>query len=99
MYSNGLESHHILIKKELSECGNPKSVEKVNEILYNRIDKYYCQVEKAIRGIGEQGSHTVLYSYIVLFFEIFAQMSYIVLFIGILSYKSYICYYVCMFIV
>lgn len=52
-YSNGLESHHRLIKKELSENGNPKSVEKVNEILYNRIDKYYCEVERAIRGIGE----------------------------------------------
>ena len=52
-YSNGLESHHRLIKKELLESGNPKDVEKVNEVLANRIEKYYIETERAIRGIGE----------------------------------------------
>ena len=29
-YSNGLESHHRLIKKELSECGSPRTLEAVS---------------------------------------------------------------------
>ena len=52
-YSNGLESHHRLIKKELTESGRPRSMEGVNQVLYNRTEKYYIETEIAVRGIGE----------------------------------------------
>ena len=52
-YSNGLESHHRLIKKELSESGSPRTLEEVNQVLYKRIEKFYVETERAVRGVGE----------------------------------------------